>query len=325
MSSCRRLAGLFSGAHQLMLRWFQHDIDEHLLADAEHWKGAGTHPSIQRVIPLLRPNSDVAKVMRVSASLSVLARAAAKYIMRPTYLVQDDGIDYKLAALARQNVEQEMYVRATLLMVLPEQQKERGRKGIQMVAKEVENAVGGWVPEEGRHGFSSELKSALERMADNWSHIQGLAENVRPHWDTTYGEDWRPLPALLSADPAETTGTQAPQKGAKGRGKQAASKPEAAGQKQPPPPPVGPVEVPIWPSFAYWGAGGEKPLYPGFGLSQSQLASAEEVSRRTARKTAREERPATPVAKRGPSFLLAGASNGASAGPSVASDDSGSA
>lgn len=306
-----------------MLKWFRHDIDEHLLADAEHWKGIGAYPSIQRVAPLLHYNSDMAKAMRVAASLSVLARATARYITRPRYLVQDDGIDYALRALTEQNVDHEMYVRATLLMVLPEQQKECGRKGIQMAVKEVENAVGGWVPEKDRHGFSSELTSVLERIADNWSHIQGLAENVRPHWDTTYGEDWRPLPALPSTDPADATGTQAPQRGTKGRGKQAASKPEAAGQKQPP---LGPVEIPIWPSFAYRGAGGEKPLYPGFGLSQPQLASAEEeVSRRTARKVAREERPPTPVARRDSSFLWAGPSNGASAGPSAASDDSGSA
>lgn len=307
-----------------MLKWFQHDIDEDLPADAELWKGIGAYPSIQRVVPLLRSNSDMAKAMRVAASLAVLARATARYITRPTYLVQDDGIDYALRALTKQNMDHEMYVRATLLMVLPEQQKECGRKGIQMAVKEVENAVGGWVPENGRHGFSSELKSALERIADSWSRIQILAENVWPHWDTTYGEDWGPLPALPSVEPVDMTWTQVPQKGAKGRGKQAASKPEAAASG--PPAPVGPIEIPIWPSFAYQGAGGEKPLYPGFGLSQSQLASAEEeVSRRTARKVAREERPPTPVARRDSSFLLAGASNGALAGPSAASDDSGSA
>lgn len=132
-----------------MVKWFQHDIDEHLVADAEHWKGVDTHPSIQRVAPLLRSNSDVARAMRVAASLSVLARATAKYIARPTYLVQDDGIDYALAALAQRNADQETYVRATLLMVLPEQHKEGGRKGIRTAMKEVEEAVAGWIPREG--------------------------------------------------------------------------------------------------------------------------------------------------------------------------------
>jgi hypothetical protein len=40
-----------------------------------------------------------------------------------------------------------------------------------MVVKEVKNAIGRWVPENNRYGFSSELKSVLERIADNWSHI----------------------------------------------------------------------------------------------------------------------------------------------------------
>jgi hypothetical protein len=103
-----------------MLKWFRHDIDEHLLADAKYWKGISAYPSIQRVAPLLYYNSDMAKAIRVAASLSVLARATARYIIRLMYLVQDDGIDYALRALTEQNVNYEMYVRATLLIVLPE-------------------------------------------------------------------------------------------------------------------------------------------------------------------------------------------------------------
>jgi hypothetical protein len=133
--------------------------------------------------------------------------------------------------------------------------------------EEVGGAVTGWIPEQDRPGFSSELESAIDEIAVSWSRIQTLEEIVLPQFDPSYSEEWKPLPTPPGAEPADATGTQGSQKGAKGRSKQVAGKQEAAGQK--PPPPAVPVAVPVWPSFTYIGANGERHLYTGFGLAQS--------------------------------------------------------
>jgi hypothetical protein len=226
--------------------------------------------------------------------------------------------------LARQNAYQERLVRRTLLKVLPAQQKQGGRSGVLKAVEEVESAVVGWISGHDRPGFSSELQGAVDEIAVSWSRIQTLEEIVLPQFDPSYSAEWKPLPAPPSAEPAGTTGTQLSQKGARGRSKQVAGKQEATGQK--PPPAAGPVTIPVWPSFTYISANGEKHLYTGFGLAQSQLIGAEEeVSRRMARRLTREERLATPMADRDLSFLSGEPSDGALDGPSAASDGSGSA
>jgi hypothetical protein len=243
-----------------MVKWFQQDLNEHQLADTREWTTIGGHPMIQHVKPLPRSNSSAAKTMRIAAGLSMLGRASAKHIMRPTYLVQDDGIDYALAEMARQSAEQNTYVRATLLKALPEEQEKGRRRGIEMVVKEVMEAMKGWIAEEDRPVFSSELEGTTARISEAWVQMQMLEEAVAPQFDAVYHGEWKPLRALPVVRVEEGMGAQ------NRRSSKMNKKERAAGEF---------VVIPIWPSFTSLGWDGEKPLFPGFGLTGRQVAEEE--------------------------------------------------
>jgi hypothetical protein len=252
---------MFSGARELMVKWFQQDLNEDQLADMKDWQATGGHPMIQHVKPLPRSNSNGAKTMRIAACLSMLGRASAKHIMRPTYLVQDDGIDYALAEMARQNAEQNTYVRATLLKALPEEQEKGRRRGIQMVVKEVMEAMKGWISEGDRPVFSSELEGTTARISEAWVQMQMLEETVAPQFEAVYDGEWKPLPALPAVRLEDGMGAQNRESG------KVDKKGRAAEEL---------VVIPIWPSFTSLGWDGEKPLFPGFGLTGGQVAAVEQ-------------------------------------------------
>lgn len=162
-----------------MLKWLHRDLENSCLANTELWKRINDHPSIPRELPLPNTNSPSAKDMRVAAGLLIFARAIANYVLRLTYLVKDKGIDNVLAELAKQDVNQEVYVRASLLKILLDRQSR------------------------GRQEFRSNLESVTGKIASSWSLLQMLEENIKPSFEREFRQDWKPLLAQPITGPVE--------------------------------------------------------------------------------------------------------------------------
>ena len=276
------LEAMFRESHRLMQQWLSHDLPDGCLTDTKLWDAIRTHPSIHRAIPLAPLNSKSAKSMRVAAGLLIFSQAVANHIMRPTYIVQDDAAHNELADLARQNLDLATYVRAVLLRALPGRQRAGQNDAIKTVIKDAAKVVAPWVAEGQREAFYSDLERVTGKIAASWAHVQTLEENVKPIFESDYDDDWRPLPA----PPTDPNPQPSSQKGTKQR------------QKQDPPvhkqPASETVTINVWPSciLADDRENTDALISRGFGLTAAQMAEAEdELSRRTARKAARQEVP----------------------------------
>ncbi|KAM0274953.1 hypothetical protein ACHAQH_007721 [Verticillium albo-atrum] len=99
------------------------DFNDDRLKESRSWDRVRDHPSIDHLIPLPASNSAHAKRMRTVAGLAIYARALAKHVFRQTYLTVDDSTERVLRTLQAANPTQDVFVRAVLLKVLPEQQR----------------------------------------------------------------------------------------------------------------------------------------------------------------------------------------------------------
>jgi hypothetical protein len=275
---------MFDGVYRLMRKWFHRNLEDSCLANRQVWKAINNHPLIPGELPLPNTNSLSAKDMRVAAGLLVFARSVARRILRPTYLLQDGGIDSVLPALAEHDAYQEAYLRAALLKVLPDRQSQVREVGIRMAVQEVLDAVAGWIPEAEIQEFRSNLEEVAHNIADSWSRVQVLEENIKPSFKRGQLQAWKPLPAQPTMRPANPAAAQSQHKSARPQTKQEPAGTTRQADEA--------VDVSIWPAFLHMGAEqADKALvFHGFGLTPSQVAGAEEeASARGARRLVRED------------------------------------
>jgi hypothetical protein len=301
---------MFEGAYRLMRKWLHRDLEDSCLANRQVWKAISNHPSIPGDLPLPNTNSLSAKNMRVAAGLLVFARSVARRILRPAYLLQDGGIDSVLPALAEHDAYQEAYLRAALLKVFPDRQSQVREDGIRTAVHEVVDTVAGWIHQPEIQGFRSDLEVVANKIADSWSRVQVLEENIKPCFKRGHLRAWKPLPAPPTTRPADPPTAQSQHKPTKGQTKQEpASQPRQADEA---------VDISIWPAFLHMGAEQvDKVLvFHGLGLTPSQMAGAEEeASARGARRLVREDQATQGAEKKRNSsaFLFGNPFNGFSA------------
>lgn len=157
------------------------------------------------VLPLLASNSPAAKRMRVLAGLVILGESLAQYIFRPTYITQNDELDDVLDHLGAQDPLQEIYVRATLLKVLPNRQRKNQEAAAQSVVTHVSAVLRTLIPSSRREEFASRLRLVLKEMCDGWSQVQKVTEKVKPSFSFEYPEDWQPFPLARPPQSSLTT------------------------------------------------------------------------------------------------------------------------
>lgn len=290
---------MFQLAFRLLGGWLQADLDEGSLLNVGRWEALREHHSIERSMPLPLSNSAPAKSMRVAAGLSVYARALARHVMKPTYLLQDNDALRALVDLARHNQSQSAYLRAVLLRSFPEEHKAMRQGQTDMVVKEVVGAIGWYAKRKEGGSFQASLEEVTVKIANSWERIQTLEETVTPSFQTDFAGDWTPLPIQAVASASAAVGNsqkkeQTPTNGREGMGGAL-------------------ILQPIWPSFLCIGSkdSADELLRPGYGLTDGQMEKArEELSRRAQRKSARQAGPISRQKRDSGIFLSAGGSNG---------------
>ena len=272
---------MFRKARLFMSKWLNVDLSESCLSDVKCWEGLRNNPAIHRSIPLPPSNSTPAKSMRVAAGLSVYARALAKHIMRPTYILRDDEALEAFAELTKHDPEQEAFVRSVLLKAFPNRQVLAREALVKMVVADVVEALGWLVPSTQREHFQDGLKGVTGNIANGWSHTQVLEEAVRPSFVLDYTQEWTALPRL----PGLGATTQKAKQQQQQQQESGSQEQEADGE----------VARPVWPSLICYDPEHdmEALLHHGYGLTESQMSHAiEECSRRTQRQAARQAGPA---------------------------------
>ncbi|CRK11287.1 hypothetical protein BN1708_010093, partial [Verticillium longisporum] len=190
------LDSAFSDALNLFKVSLGCDLHNDRLKESRSWDRVRDHPSVDRLIPLPASNSAHAKRMRTAAGLAIYARALSKHVFRQTYLTVNDSTERVLHTLQAANATQDVFVRAVLLKVLPEQQRQCQEECATHAVDEVLVAVGGWLSADQRATFKSRLGHLTSVLCGEWQRVQVLNERVEPCLSIKTPDDWLPLPTL---------------------------------------------------------------------------------------------------------------------------------
>ncbi|KAK0746980.1 hypothetical protein B0T18DRAFT_348931 [Schizothecium vesticola] len=225
---------------------FRPDIDDAILSDPSCWTNLRSSPYLKHAtqlqIPLPQSNSPAAKGMRISAVLAVLSRALHRHLFRPAYLPLDDaaaepaaGAETPLVAFLRlledEDPAREAHMRATLLAMLPDQQRELGLRRVQTVVREVSWLVQHLLSAVQFAEFVSGLEAACALAREQWMRIQGAVIKIEPYFGPPYDDfDWQVLELpefgeeaqedapleTVDAEQPRANGTQSPHTGGGG-------------------------------------------------------------------------------------------------------------
>lgn len=280
---------------------FRQDLEEDLLADSRTWEAIRNHPSIQRAIPLPSSNSPAAKKMRIAAGLVIYGKALAEHVLRPTYILRDREIDKTLNILGSKDPLHEAYVRAVLLKILPDKQKQHKEACVKKAVMDILDSMGSLLPARQREIFESDLWNVSNKLCDTWRLAQRLEEKVEPSFSFTFPEDWKPLPPssvqTVAKPPPNTAMSHKDKERQRSQG--ATDQTLQMGE--------GTARI-VWPTFLYSSSqqdGEALLLYPGYVLTQPQMREAdEEMSRRAARRTMRQNGPAVAGKRRDSGIFL---------------------
>ncbi|KAK2728619.1 hypothetical protein CKAH01_10749 [Colletotrichum kahawae] len=303
------LASSFKDALALFKEFLGHDIGRAQLQDTKSWDRVRDHAAIQRAIPIPASNSVNGKKMRAVAGLIICGRALAIHVFRPTYLSMGSDVEELLRALAMAKPSQEMFVRAVLHEVFPEQQRMRGDRCSELVVDEVFAAVADWVPIDQHATFRSRLSQLISLLRGSWQRVQRLDEKIEPCFVLKTPYDWQPLPKWIDAvAPVNYTRATTPGEG---------NKEHQTQQKDLKPVMLSTSEIVkiAWPAFLTTAddeAGASDPVCPGYVLTRAEVQGAEdeENSRRATRRAARNQNGGSQRNRRDSAvFLSQGSSN----------------
>lgn len=178
-------------------RHFSADLDDAVLRDASCWANLRGSEYLKHAVrvPLPQSNSAAAKQMRIAAVLAVLSRALAKYVFRPSYLVDNDGeLAKALRDLEAVSPAQELHARATLLAALPDRTRRSAARRVKAVVREVGYLVQHLLSALQFEAFSTALEESCALACRQWARIQGATMKVEPYFGPPYDDfDWQVL------------------------------------------------------------------------------------------------------------------------------------
>ncbi|KAL4730793.1 hypothetical protein ACLX1H_002833 [Fusarium chlamydosporum] len=272
------------------------DLDDACLADMAIWGRVRSHTLIQRTIPLPASNSPVAKQMRIAAGLRVYSMALADHVFRSTYLTLNNDLDDVLRDLEADDPLHEVYARAILLKIQPAKQPRTREDRAKMVVGQVSDVIAGLVPSSRRETFETRLHQLSMEACDAWSIAQHLVEPIRPVFSSHVFEDWVAFPSSAAQHnnkAGPTSDTRQPLEMRTEMSDRQSQSPTSESRL---------IETDdiiqvVWPAFSVPSSqqeddvGNQVPevVHRGYVITRSQIKDAEiEMSRRTARKNARQ-------------------------------------
>ncbi|KAJ4307269.1 hypothetical protein N0V88_000652 [Collariella sp. IMI 366227] len=197
-----RLGKLFLSARNLAETYFGIDLDPKTVLNGALWGNIKNHPAVKS-IPIPIDNTNVAKQMRTSAFLSILAHEMKHHIFQPVYLLRNaaglNELNEVVNKLVNEDSEHEAHIRSVLLRLAKwtaDEDNKVVKSHIHAVVKNVSDAVIDLLPDDKtKDTFQSNLHTFCEETCSHWSFIQHLDSKL--DLDFSFEEEeptfWKPL------------------------------------------------------------------------------------------------------------------------------------
>ncbi|KAH7084168.1 hypothetical protein FB567DRAFT_528513 [Paraphoma chrysanthemicola] len=187
-----RIDAIWKSAINFVVDFAGGELPDHTLQS--DWTKIRDNEVFQHRIPLPQSNSEVAREMRVAIILGILATLINNVIFQPTYLVshEDHGLRENLCHQAFINAEQEQAGRSALLAMLPEEQEENEKEGIDYVATELLDGMNVQVllSPENVLIVRQALEQLLLRFQQEWKIIQRGREKLEVSFQHSFSADY---------------------------------------------------------------------------------------------------------------------------------------
>lgn len=142
-------------------------------------------------LPLLPSNTRAAKHMRCVAILASVARVFANHLFQPTYLLPaNSGMRDLLARQAKDHSAKESNLRASLQLLLPEEQESASSQAIEATCDVIITLVSGFLSPAEETGFCTQLRDIAEEACDAWRVICCSTDAVRTSFGITHYNNW---------------------------------------------------------------------------------------------------------------------------------------
>ncbi|KAK8121561.1 mei5 protein [Apiospora kogelbergensis] len=190
------LDGIRKSAYNLITSYCGGNVDEDVLSNADLWDAIRSYTTVShRRIPLPVTNSPVAKHVRIAALLSITSSILKEQVFQPNYLLkQNNEICDLLDDIIDEDAKREQHLRAELVALLPERQKENGKARVESAVKRIASYCIPLVPKDKDPSFMAALNSFCNRAYKGWAELQRYRQRVEPVFEEDPDVKWLLLP-----------------------------------------------------------------------------------------------------------------------------------
>lgn len=171
-------------------------MDEDILSNSDLWDAIRSYTTVShRRIPLPVTNSPVAKHVRIAALLSITSTILKEQVFQPNYLLkQNNEICDLLDEIIDEDAKREQHLRAELVALLPDRQKENGKARVESAVKRIASYCIPLVPKDKDPSFMAALESLCKRAYKGWAELQRYRQRVEPVFQKDPDVKWLLLP-----------------------------------------------------------------------------------------------------------------------------------
>lgn len=229
-------------------------------------------------IPIINgSNSSIAKHMRVAAALSIISGVLCERILQPNYVLKHSNeLTDVLDELLDDDFSREQHLRAELLALNVERQKENGAVRFEDAVVEIFSCCEIMVLQERHQDFRAALERFCKQVLSKWTEFQSLKERVEPSFNQNCHENWFLLPSpviqLRNGHTSTKQSNIAPSPGT-------ASGTRGTGHDDVEEAVLSEIKVIVWPCFLLTNIKGYQTISEGFVLSNAQIQEAEDEER----------------------------------------------
>ncbi|KAK8057121.1 hypothetical protein PG996_011058 [Apiospora saccharicola] len=268
------LEGIRNSAYNLITSYCGGDVDEDVLSNTDLWDTIRSYTTVNhRRIPLPVANSPVAKHVRIGALLSVMSSILVEQVFQPNYLLkQNNEICALLDDIIDEDATREQHLRAELVALLPDRQKENGKARVGSAVKRIASYCIPLVPKDNNSNFMVALEGLCKQAYKGWTELQRYRQRVEPIFQDDYDVKWLllPLPTHIN-DGRPQTGQSGTRPGSQnGRtGSQRVTYLDTAKEAEP-----AEIKVVVWPGFMLTDLEDFESLSGGLVLSDAHVEAA---------------------------------------------------
>ncbi|KAK6222283.1 hypothetical protein LQW54_000983 [Pestalotiopsis sp. IQ-011] len=206
----KHMNNLYERAYKLALNYCGDDLGQNVLLNASIWEELRLQKTING-LPMPVSNSPVARTMRIAAALMIISNILCEKIFRSDYVLKSSNeLSDILDRLLDQDAVREQHVRAELVALCPEKQKDNATARMDSAAVDIFSTCRFLVPEGRRSDFRTALEKLCKYAATQWFQLQRVRQRIESNFKPEADDQWRMIPLLVDASttPPQQTSAQ---------------------------------------------------------------------------------------------------------------------